>query len=128
MEIHKLFFFMRKAHGLTQKQVGDIINVSQSAVARLERGEITAISRQSLKQVAPRLNINPAFLDAENENPFFLNQNEFIFFKLGSGFKGPDISPITWFIENCNVSDVYALSQGSYCGRAYICCIDARQI
>lgn len=110
MEIHKLFFYMRKAKGLTQKQLAEVINVSQSAVARLERGEVTAISRQSLKDLAPQLHINPAFLDGENENPFSLNQNEFIIFKLGSGFKGPDISPINWFLENCNIRDVYALS------------------
>lgn len=110
MEIHKLFFFMRKARGITQQELADKIGVSQSAVARLERGETTAISKQSLQDIAPQLNINPRFLSAEDENPFLMTPDEFVFYRISTGFSKMNITPITWCIENCDICDVYALS------------------
>lgn len=57
----------RIAKGLTQEELGDIIGVQKSAVAKYENGRIVNIKRSTLKKIADVLNIPPFELVFETE-------------------------------------------------------------
>ena len=48
----------RKSAGLSQKELADLINTGQSAIARLERSDYQRCSIQTLAKIASALNRN----------------------------------------------------------------------
>lgn len=61
----------RLAKGLTQEELGEILGVQKSAVAKYENGRIVNIKRSTLKKISAALDIPPHELvfDAEKEKP-----------------------------------------------------------
>ena len=48
----------RISHGLTQEQLGDLVGVQKSAIAKYESGRVVNIKRSTLQKIAKVLNIS----------------------------------------------------------------------
>lgn len=63
---------LRKEHNLTQEQLGDLIGVQKSAIAKYEKGRVENLKRASIEKLANYFNVSPSYLlgidDNENEN------------------------------------------------------------
>lgn len=51
--------FYRKKAGLTQKQLGKLIGLSQSDISKLEHGHIINVSKKNIEELSKVLNICP---------------------------------------------------------------------
>ncbi len=70
MENLALFIRMaREAQGISQKEIAEAINISQSAITQFEKLRAT-LSMDTLVKMAPLLNINPEFIGKGSGNPF----------------------------------------------------------
>ena len=61
----------RLAKNMTQEELGEILGVQKSTVAKYENGRVVNIKRTALKKISDVLDIPPFDLvyDGENENP-----------------------------------------------------------
>ena len=48
--------------GLTQQELGDIVGVQKSAIAKYENGRVVNIKRSTMQKIASALNIRPSEL------------------------------------------------------------------
>ena len=58
----------RKTKGMTQEELGNIVGVQKSAIAKYESGRVVNIKRSTLQKIASALNIRPSELIFE-ESP-----------------------------------------------------------
>lgn len=58
----------RIAKGMTQEELGKLVGVQKSAIAKYEKGRVVNIKRSTLQKIASALNINPTSLMFE-ESP-----------------------------------------------------------
>ena len=56
----------RLAKGMTQEELGQLLGVQKSAVAKYESGRVVNIKRSTLKKISDVLNIRPAELIIES--------------------------------------------------------------
>lgn len=68
MEIGKKIRHARIAKNMTQEELGKIIGVQKSAIAKYESGRVVNIKRSTLQKIASALNIRPSELIFE-ESP-----------------------------------------------------------
>ena len=68
MEIGQKIKKARLERGLTQQELGDIVGVQKSAIAKYEKGRVVNIKRSTLQKIASALNIRPSEL-IFNESP-----------------------------------------------------------
>ena len=68
MEIGQKIKKARLERGLTQQELGNIIGVQKSAIAKYESGRVVNIKRSTLQKIAKALNIRPSEL-IFNESP-----------------------------------------------------------
>lgn len=68
MEIGQKIKKARLERGLTQQELGDIVGVQKSAIAKYENGRVVNIKRGTLQKIASALNIRPSEL-LFNESP-----------------------------------------------------------
>lgn len=68
MEIGQKIKKARIERGLTQQELGDIVGVQKSAIAKYENGRVVNIKRSTLQKIASALNIRPSEL-IFNESP-----------------------------------------------------------
>lgn len=68
MEIGQKIKEARLAKGLTQQELGDIVGVQKSAIAKYEKGRVVNIKRSTLQKIASALEIRPSEL-LFNESP-----------------------------------------------------------
>ena len=59
----------RIAKGMTQEELGEILGVQKSAVAKYENGRIVNIKRSTLKRISDVLDIPPFELVFDEEKP-----------------------------------------------------------
>lgn len=52
----------RIAKGLTQQELGEIVGVQKSAIAKYENGRVINIKRSTMQKIASALNIRPSEL------------------------------------------------------------------
>lgn len=52
----------RIAKGMTQEELGRIVGVQKSAIAKYEKGRVVNIKRSTLQKIVSALNINPSSL------------------------------------------------------------------
>ena len=71
MEIGAIIKEARLAKGLTQQELGDIVGVQKSAIAKYENGRVKNIKRKTLQKLAVALNLRGSDLisDITNEKP-----------------------------------------------------------
>lgn len=62
MDIGKKIKTARKAKGMTQEELGQLLGVQKSAVAKYESGRIVNIKRSTLKKMSDILGIRPSEL------------------------------------------------------------------
>lgn len=62
MEIGKKIKEARLAKGLTQQELGDLVGVQKSAIAKYEKGRVVNIKRSTMQKIASALNIRPSEL------------------------------------------------------------------
>lgn len=62
MEIGQKIKKARLERGLTQQQLGDIVGVQKSAIAKYESGKVVNIKRSTLQKIASALKIRPSEL------------------------------------------------------------------
>lgn len=62
MEIGQKIKNARIAKGLTQQELGAIVGVQKSAIAKYENGKVVNIKRSTLQKIASALNIRPTEL------------------------------------------------------------------
>jgi transcriptional regulator with XRE-family HTH domain len=68
LEIGQKIKKARLERGLTQQELGDIVGVQKSAIAKYENGRVVNIKRSTLQKIASALNIRPSEL-LFNESP-----------------------------------------------------------
>lgn len=68
MEIGHKIKKARLERGLTQQELGAIVGVQKSAIAKYESGRVVNIKRSTLQKIAKALNIRPSEL-VFNESP-----------------------------------------------------------
>ena len=62
VELGRLIKEARKAKGMTQQELGDIVGLQKSAIAKYESGRVVNIKRSTLQKIASALNIRPSEL------------------------------------------------------------------
>lgn len=62
MEIGQKIKKARLERGLTQQELGGIVGVQKSAIAKYENGRVVNIKRSTLQKIAKALNIRPSEL------------------------------------------------------------------
>lgn len=62
MEIGQRIKEARLSKGMTQQELGDIVGVQKSAIAKYESGRVVNIKRSTLQKIASALNIRPSEL------------------------------------------------------------------
>lgn len=70
MEIGQKIKKARLERGLTQQELGDIVGVQKSAIAKYENGRVVNIKRSTLQKIAKALSIRPSdliFIDSPKE-------------------------------------------------------------
>jgi len=68
MEIGDLIKKARLEKGLTQEELGKIVGVQKSAIAKYENGRVVNIKRSTLHGLAQALDIRPSSLIGETES------------------------------------------------------------
>jgi repressor LexA len=68
MQIGKKIKEARNIKGMTQEELGQIVGVQKSAIAKYESGRIVNIKRSTLQKIASALNMRPSELIFE-ESP-----------------------------------------------------------
>lgn len=68
MEIGEKIKTARKKKGMTQEDLGKLVGVQKSAIAKYESGRVVNIKRSTLQKIASALNIRPSELIFE-ESP-----------------------------------------------------------
>ena len=68
MEIGQKIKKARLERGLTQQELGNMVGVQKSAIAKYESGRVVNIKRSTLQKIAGALNIRPSEL-LFNESP-----------------------------------------------------------
>lgn len=68
MEIGEKIKTARKNKGMTQEDLGKLVGVQKSAIAKYESGRVVNIKRSTLQKIASALNIRPSELIFE-ESP-----------------------------------------------------------
>ena len=62
MEIGQKIKAARISKGLTQQELGDIVGLQKSAIAKYENGRVVNIKRSTLQKMASALNMRPSEL------------------------------------------------------------------
>lgn len=66
MDIGQKIRDARMAKGMTQEELGNIVGVQKSAIAKYETGRVVNIKRSTLQKITSALNIRPSELIFEN--------------------------------------------------------------
>ena len=62
MEIGQKIRKARLERGMTQQELGNLVGVQKSAIAKYENGKVVNIKRSTLQKIASALNIRPSDL------------------------------------------------------------------
>ena len=67
---------LRKEKGLTQEQLGKLIGVQKSAIAKYERGEIVNLKRETIEKLANIFDVRPSFIMGMTDSSVELSEHE----------------------------------------------------
>lgn len=93
---------LRKSRGLTQEQLGDIVGVQKSAIAKYENNHVTNLKRETILKMADFFGVKPSYIMGmrnEEDAPVFLSAQEAVQFileqPLVADFGGYDLERMT---------------------------------
>ena len=92
MNTGEIIKMLRKSRGLTQEELGNVIGVQKSAIAKYEKGRVENLKRASIEKLAIYFGVSPSFILGINDG----DKNEETMYKT-SGidfFRIPLYSPI----------------------------------
>lgn len=69
MEMKDRIKELRLAKGLTQRELGSLLGVQDSVVAKYENGKVTNIKRATIEKMAHIFNCSPAYILCLDDNP-----------------------------------------------------------
>lgn len=67
---------LRKQRGITQEQLGKVIGVQKSAIAKYEHGDVVNLKRDSIQKIADYFGVRPSYILGMTEEPFDLSPEE----------------------------------------------------
>ena len=67
---------LRKEHKLTQEQLGDIVGVQKSAIAKYERGSIVNLKRETIEKMASYFGVRPSYIMGITDEALSLDETE----------------------------------------------------
>ena len=67
---------LRKEHHLTQEQLGEIIGVQKSAIAKYERGEIVNLKRSTIEKLSEYFGVLPSYIMGISEEKIRVTDDE----------------------------------------------------
>lgn len=67
---------LRKEHHLTQEQLGQIVGVQKSAIAKYERGIIVNLKRDTIEKMADYFGVLPSYIMGMSEERVRLTDEE----------------------------------------------------
>lgn len=76
MDIGEKIRAARLAKGMTQEELGDILGVQKSAIAKYENGRVVNIKRSTLKKISDVLNIPPFELIFDEDHRKMQKKND----------------------------------------------------
>lgn len=76
MDIGSKIKAARQAKGMTQEELGEILGVQKSAIAKYESGRVVNIKRSTLKKISDVLNIPPFELIFDEEHKKIQKKND----------------------------------------------------
>lgn len=82
MEMGEIIKQLRKAHNLTQEELGKRLGVQKSAIAKYEKGRVENIKRSTIQAMATLFDVSPCYLmgwadvPKPNTNDFLVNDFE----------------------------------------------------
>lgn len=75
MEIGELIKRARIESGLTQEELGKLVGVQKSAIAKYENGRVVNIKRSTLKKLAEALNLRGSdLIEDKKERPVMIDE------------------------------------------------------
>lgn len=73
-EMGKRIRDLRIAKGLTQEQLGDIVGLQKSAIAKYENGKTENMKRSVIQLMADALGVSPSYLMGfEDDAPYYID-------------------------------------------------------
>lgn len=67
---------LRKEKRITQQQLGDILGVQKSAVAKWENGHVHNLKSETINAIAVYFGVRPSYIRGETDEILMLNQEE----------------------------------------------------
>ena len=67
---------LRKEKNLTQEQLGNLIGVQKSAIAKYERGEIVNLKRETIEKLANIFGVRPSYIMGMTELTIPITEHE----------------------------------------------------
>lgn len=67
---------LRKEKNLTQEQLGNLIGVQKSAIAKYERGEIINLKRETIEKLANIFEVRPSYIMGMTELSISISEHE----------------------------------------------------
>ncbi len=67
---------LRKEKKLTQEQLGSMIGVQKSAIAKYERGEIVNLKRETIEKLANIFGVRPSYIMGMTDTPAPITEHE----------------------------------------------------
>lgn len=72
----KIIKQLRKEHHLTQEELGNILGVKKSAVAKYEHGKIVNLKRETIEKMADYFGVLPSYIMGLSEERIRLSDDE----------------------------------------------------
>jgi transcriptional regulator with XRE-family HTH domain len=76
MQTGEIIKKLRKDHGLTQEQLGEIVGVQKSAIAKYERGAVVNLKRETIQKLADYFGVRPSYIMGLTDEPLSLSDEE----------------------------------------------------
>ena len=76
METKDIIKQLRKEHHLTQDQLGEIVGVKKSAIAKYEHGAVQNLKRETIKKMADYFHVRPSYIMGISDEALTLSKSE----------------------------------------------------
>lgn len=78
MKMNEIIKKLRKEHNLTQEELGKIVGVQKSAIAKYEKGRVENIKRDTIEKMANYFHVKPSYLMGWSDEEDYLKIDNII--------------------------------------------------